>query len=614
VREDGSGRPAPALRRLARQLAERPPTATPSRSAAQVQVLCAVGAVLGLAISSLPRQDTALVAVLEASALTAAGVALVVRARGALHRVALHAVLLLASLAVTAASSVATDPLASTALAAAYPVLLVVAMSSLSRIGVLGHLCLAVAGVWLVHGWGGAGTTTTLVTLVAALLLLVLFLDRTLRAAVRTDVDALTHLPNRRAFEHRMSGLLAQANATANSGEQAPTVSVLLLDLDHFETLNRERGQHAGDDVLRAVARRLSAALPAGAAVARLEGDQFGVLLQGPAHGGALLEAAEGLRRATAPVPCSVGAAQAEAEQDAPALLRRAEVALHSAKSDGRACVRVAEPRDEQLLGGLRRALAAHRVQVALQPLVDPSSGDLVGVEALARWEHPTRGWVPPGVFVPLAEKNGLVGELGRVVLERACQDARALVDHVGHPVTLTVNASGAELVRPEYADQVAAVLHRTGWPARDLVVEVTESSLDAASPATLATVGELRGLGVRIAIDDFGTGYSAFSQLDQIPAEFLKLDTSFTAATTVSPRRRAMLAALVGLCRDLGIKVIAEGVETAEQADLVRRFGCDLAQGYYFSRPVPVASLVGALPGAGAPAPAAADPVPGAR
>ncbi|TXR57055.1 putative bifunctional diguanylate cyclase/phosphodiesterase [Quadrisphaera setariae] len=584
-----------AARSLVRRLSVLPPTATPAAMAAQVQVQFFAGAVLAVVLSALPGQEGALVGALLASAAFAVGLALVVRWRGGLRAWALHTILVLGSLIVTVAAMVASDSDTSIAFAFCYSIMVVVAIASASWRGVALHVALALTGLFLQHSWGGVGSPTTIVIMAFILVLLAVFTGRIVHATVAAEIDVLTRLPNRRGFERAVTRALGRSAATVPSADGARQLSVVVVDLDHFEVINRTRGQAVGDDVLRSAARALRDLAPGGAAVARLDGDLFAMVL--PDHSAAaVLDLAHRVQQALSPVEASLGVAHVEPDEDGGALLRRAESALHSAKGGGRNCIRLAAPEDARLLRALRTAVATSSIQVALQPLVDPTSERTVGVEALARWLDDVHGWVSPGVFIPLAEKNGLVPDLGAAVLERACRDAGVLVAHLGRPLMLTVNASGGELVREEYVQQVAEVLQRTGWPAHDLVIEVTESSLEAASTATMATVRRLQEVGVRIAIDDFGTGYSAFSQLDAIPAEYLKLDTSFTAATTTSPRRRAMLSALVGLCRDLGIKVIAEGVETPEHAALVAEHGCDLAQGFYFAKPQSVGDLIASL------------------
>jgi len=232
-------------------------------------------------------------------------------------------------------------------------------------------------------------------------------------------------------------------------------------------------------------------------------------------------------------------------------------------------------------------------VHVALQPVLRLRGERVVGVEALARWTDPVRGVVPPAEFVPVAEAAGLIGELGGFVLERACRDVAVLVEAWGTPLVLTVNVSGRQLLEPGFVDRVLATLALTGWTPAALVVEVTESLLDATTPAATEALRALRRVGVAVAIDDFGTGYAALSRLDAAPADFVKLDAQFIADITTSPRRAAVLRAVLDLCAGLGLAVIAEGVERREQADLLRELGCPLAQGYLFARPLPVAELV---------------------
>ena len=282
--------------------------------------------------------------------------------------------------------------------------------------------------------------------------------------------------------------------------------------------------------------------------------------------------------------------------EGAGSLITRADQALYVAKKAGRNTTHSdADPTgvlEAALRHDLRAALADGAVDVVYQPVVTPVDGAVVGVEALARWCHPVRGPIPPDVFIPLAERGGLIEQLGDVVRTRACRDLARLSREVGRDLLLTVNASGIELSRPDYRERVERSLAEAGLAPERLVVEVTESSVESASATTHATLEALRGRGVQIAIDDFGTGYSTFSRLDELPADHLKLDAAFTAATVVSGRRRTMLVSLVQLCSDLGITVIAEGVETAEQAAVLVAANCTLAQGYHYARPLPVADL----------------------
>jgi len=241
----------------------------------------------------------------------------------------------------------------------------------------------------------------------------------------------------------------------------------------------------------------------------------------------------------------------------------------------------------------LAEAIALGELDVAFQPILSLPQEQVIGVEALARWTHPTRGTVPPAEFVPAAEAAGLVVDLGASVLAAACRGAMELQAAWRRRLTLTVNVSGRELVEPGYPDAVLRILTATGWPADQLVVEVTESLLEASDPTALEALAELRSHGIDVAIDDFGTGYSAFARLDTLPADYLKLDHSFISTITTSRRRSGMLRALLDLSGSLGLRVIAEGVESPEQAALLSELGCPLVQGYLYGRPQPADALL---------------------
>ncbi|MQA35952.1 putative bifunctional diguanylate cyclase/phosphodiesterase [Modestobacter roseus] len=400
--------------------------------------------------------------------------------------------------------------------------------------------------------------------------------------------DPLTGLANRRGFDDALQELLAAA------ARRDEPLSAALLDLDHFKQINDTDGHEAGDRVLCRVADVWRHELPPSAVLARQGGDEFAVLLPGTAGADALAL----VRRASAGHPeisVSCGVAEVRPGETAAELMRRADRTLYEVKAAGRGRCELAGGTGSTLARDLAAALAADDVAVHYQPIVALPGGAVVGVEALARWTHPERGAVPPGEFVPVAEQSGLVHALGAHVLRTACADLAGVRTAAGEQLTLGVNVSGRELTDPGYAQRVAAVLADTGFPADHLVIEVTESLLEGGSPDAVATLQALRDAGLSVAIDDFGTGFSSLSRLDTLPADLLKLDRSFVATVHSSPRRAQMLHSLVAMCRGLGLDIVAEGVETAEQEAAVRAMGCTFAQGWRHGHPVPFPGLLAA-------------------
>ncbi|MEV6303271.1 bifunctional diguanylate cyclase/phosphodiesterase [Actinoplanes sp. NPDC051861] len=389
--------------------------------------------------------------------------------------------------------------------------------------------------------------------------------------------DDLTGLPNRRHFEQALG-------AGAGTGP----LHVAFLGLSGFKNINDELGRPVGDEVLTQVAARIVEAAPPGAVVARIGGDEFALLLPGP-DAAALVEAlatpvAAGGHQLL--VGANIGVAGAPEPVEA---LRRAEAAMHAAKDAGEPCRHWTVVLDEQAgeharLGAeIRAALDAGQFTVAYQPIVAVPEGRVVAVEALVRWQHPDRGTVSPAHFVPVAEQNGLIVELGEWVLRTACEQmARWRVQHGANaPDRVSVNVSARQLARPEFPSTVAAALAAAGLPAQCLVVEVTETAVFAGGQA-VAALHDLRALGVRIALDDFGTGHSSLGLLHTVPVDILKVDKSFVAGRLVVIAR-----ALIQVCEGLGLTAVAEGVETAEQAEALYALGYRLLQGYHYGRPV---------------------------
>ncbi|HSL59970.1 MAG TPA: EAL domain-containing protein [Acidimicrobiales bacterium] len=417
--------------------------------------------------------------------------------------------------------------------------------------------------------------------------------------------DSLTSLPNRLLLVHRIDGAIERAE-----GER-PDLAVLAIDLDHFKLINDSLGHQTGDLVLEEVARRLRQVVRPGDLVARLDGDEFALLCEDVGSIDrveaialrvlAVLDRPIHLADRDLHVTASVGVAVPTGWPiTATSLLRDVDTALYQAKDRGRngwalfdeahrrrALARLEVEHD------LRRALDADELVVHYQPVIDVASGEAVSVEALVRWQHPTRGLVPPGEFIPVAEQTGLIERLGEVVLRAACAQLRSWRDDAGMPqLLMAVNLSARQLLRPGLASEVGEILDAAGIEPADVCLEITESALLAQDESATAAVRALKALGVRIAVDDFGTGYSSLSHLTQLPVDVLKIDRSFISGIDADAHDRALVRSIVGLAHDLGITAVAEGVETGAQLATLASIGCDQAQGYLIARPAPAGDL----------------------
>ncbi|MEV6346908.1 bifunctional diguanylate cyclase/phosphodiesterase [Actinoplanes sp. NPDC051851] len=452
-------------------------------------------------------------------------------------------------------------------------------------------LLLAIAGAVLVRRYLGAHTDVAMMR----------DLNRQ-RALLAGQVyrDALTGVGNRKMFlEHAEEALEA---------ENRTLTAVVVVDLDGFRELNDVHGHEVGDDLLRAAADRLAANVRANDTVARLDGDEFVVLLPGLEDDQAAVGVAERvLAEMHRPLEidgiklmarASAGVAIASPGTRVDAVLREADQALAHAKRDGGGIVRrydpevfAAEEQRRQAETDLLRALDAGEFEVHYQPIVDLQDGEnTVGVEALVRWQHPERGLVPPGLFLELAEQLGMLPRLGGWVLEEACRQA---VDWQRQfpGFELNVNLSASQLSNPELINEVRAVLERTGLPPQHLVLELTETVAITDLAESARVLSALKSLGVRIALDDFGTGFSSLSHLSALPVDVVKIDRSFVQAVPQSGEA-SVAEAVLHIARTFNLAPVAEGVEDASQAEWLRTLACSRAQGYHFARPMPAGGV----------------------
>ena len=412
--------------------------------------------------------------------------------------------------------------------------------------------------------------------------------------------DPLTGLPNRLMFNTS----LAERCGPRRSGQR--DVALLALDLDGFKSINDMHGHAMGDAVLRRVADRLRRAIGEDTLVARIGGDEFAVLMGGAGDIDHVRRLADRLldvlsrpliiEEQVIDLGASIGIALAPADAQTPeALTRNADLALYRAKEDGRGVYRMFEPgmnarmqSRRKLEQALRRAIAGHEFEVHYQPQVGALSGLHTGAEALVRWRDPERGMVPPGEFIPLAEETGLIGAIGEWVLRTACAEAT----HWPEPLTVAVNLSPVQFRDQRLVQVVVGILADTGLPASRLELEITETVLLNDSGHVLDTLTELRRIGVCVSLDDFGTGYSSLSYLRKFPFDKIKIDRSFIAQLTRDKDSAAIVRAMVALGNNLGMTTTAEGVETAEQLEVLVGEGCDRIQGFFFGRPVPAAEI----------------------
>ena len=430
--------------------------------------------------------------------------------------------------------------------------------------------------------------------------------------------DVLTRLPNRQLFV-REAG-----RAIDGARESGQLLALLYLDLDRFKRINDNLGHAVGDALLQNVARRLEQSVrqtdiisqigePAKqdqTRVARLGGDEFVVLLTGVADEAATVKIAERIQKALGePFECgghrfvvtpSIGIAMYPQDaMDVDDLLVKADMAMYQAKDQGRnghaffgQSMAVRSLGRLELENDLRRAFEDHEFQIYYQPKLDLSSGKIIGAEALLRWQHPERGWITPDTFIPVAEETGLIIALGDWVIREACSQLVAWSKQGLAHLTVAVNVSVQQFAREDFVESVLGALREFGVKPQQLELEITESLLMRNVDDTTACMQRFRAAGVALSIDDFGTGYSSLGYLRQFPVDSLKIDRSFVKDAHRSEDDAAICAAIIAMARELKLKVIAEGVENAEQLKFLRKHRCDQAQGYLISRPIPPAEL----------------------
>jgi diguanylate cyclase (GGDEF)-like protein len=420
--------------------------------------------------------------------------------------------------------------------------------------------------------------------------------------------DSLTGLPNRLLFTERVAHAL-----THRERHDAP-LAVVFVDLDDFKTINDSLGHTAGDQFLQIVADRLRTCLRPSDTVARLGGDEFGILLDDMADTGDALVAAERILSALSQpafmegrevsIRASLGITLDAHGQTAETLLRNADLAMYMAKRRGKARYQVFEASMHaemverlELTADLTRAINQREFVLEYQPIVNLGTRAIEGVEALVRWRHPERGLLAPAEFIPLAEETGLIVPLGWEILKEACAwTARWHGSSAHPPLAVSVNLSPKQLTDPELVAGVRATLEESGLDPSALILEITEDVLMYEVETTMQTMRELKALGVRLAIDDFGTGYSSLSYLERFPVDMLKIAKTFVDGLNGGVERSTLVEAVIRLGDALGLRTVAEGIETAEQLDRLRRLRCDQGQGFLFAGPLDEAGIEGFL------------------
>jgi diguanylate cyclase (GGDEF)-like protein len=412
--------------------------------------------------------------------------------------------------------------------------------------------------------------------------------------------DALTALPNRALAVDRLEMALERRK------REGTNVAVLMIDLDRFKVINDSLGHHIGDELLAVLAPRLAAAVRSNDTIARLGGDEFGVICDAPAHPQDVVGVAERLLASLSEpvllstgrhhVGASIGIALAGGVNDtAGSLLRDADAAMYVAKRRGGRRYEIFDETIRQQSvdrmrteEDLRMATAKGELRVHYQPIIDLRSGWPIGTEALLRWQHPERGLLPPDDFIPIAEETGLIHELGHWVLENAASQAGEWHKRYGAPLSVAVNVSATQLLDDSFADLVIDVAASAGVQPAMLQLEITETAMIEDTEVSVSGISALRKQGLNLVLDDFGTGYASLSHLSRVIPDAIKIDRSFTDGVGRDHARSVIVGGVISLARDLGVTVIAEGVETSAQYQHLRRLGCHRGQGHYWSRAQP--------------------------
>ncbi|UKA75633.1 putative bifunctional diguanylate cyclase/phosphodiesterase [Arthrobacter sp. FW306-07-I] len=416
--------------------------------------------------------------------------------------------------------------------------------------------------------------------------------------------DPLTGLANRSALIEALRTALEARPGPEREPAEGP--AILLMDLDAFKSINDSMGHTAGDQVLVTVGERLRTAVRASDVVARLGGDEFAIVMPSASADQAAVVAHRILASLNDPIElpgrsvrcgASIGLSVGSEGQTPEDMLMEADVAMYASKAEGQNKLHRFEPAlllmrrlRSQLVDDLRAAIKDDALTLHYQPVVELGTGRIEGVEALVRWNHPTRGFIMPDEFIPLAEEAGLISELGLWVLQTAVKQLRCWTDAelVDSTFSVRINISATDLQSLQFIEDVRNILQDTGVKPEQVVLELTEVAIVKGNELDRYSLGGLRGLGVGIEIDDFGTGYSSISYLRRLPVDRVKVDRSLITGLESDPSQPALVAAVLQLVQACGLEAVWEGVETAEQAQILRDLGCRSAQGYYFSRPVP--------------------------